>query len=818
MSSGYSQRFTTINDRRFRAVEDDQYTYTSDQSEYGDDNSDPEDSGWCPGVFKFQTKSVTSSQDVASQGIMEYADSCVAKIISLRENFDKTMSGYGFSKDPYSKKQVPLEAYNEVMKFVHDLERLFTEHVEGMPADEDEDWNKDLLKQDPKYRDDYFLWKLIESAGVRTGKLLDCFYIELQAENFPGTLQFRRFQFPDAGVRTALGPLALANVNWEEKEYEQLCAQNPANIRRDILSVTGVERKGSNSKLHVDPGADKFLEKLAPRKPTKGFWQVPTDPIKLREFEFRWMFFKTFVEALGPFEEGHDQGHMRRRQSYMDKDTDKYLTLLSGLLTALLAVDNEQHIFQKIPVQALSERCSNICRVQYGLQCGIALVALINLIVLTIAYNVSTQYLSCAHGPWNEGEVGSRSGYACLLVTICYYMLTLCVLIELFIQMVDIIVWKYEWLTLWNAIDLVLEGTSLFVVSVLFWYGQEAEAVSQICFPIVIMTRWLKFLLVFLYNDLIGRPVLPALLAALSKPSWALFSSIVMASVAATHGYLGFRVLENGQTLGWYSVWGIWRAFLRMNRVIMFQDADVDHLAGRREVLINETGTHYIDEEDSGAFELGSFAKPIEGIHLSTLAVLVIGVVLMNTYVGVLAEKYNEYNSWSYHYFHQYRAQFQVKALVRRKLWAERFNYWSDKWGLPCFSCMAKALSLKRVAFYRGRIQGAYQGMWIVGPPRYKTEVEEVAEVIDEVHEHVKDIVKESRDIETIKQDIAIMKAHILGHVPRQDPPLSAQSPYVIRPPMQAQPTAPVASTASFWPPQSTGSPQRFGSPQRRPF
>mmetsp|Transcript_47943 Transcript_47943/g.89807 ORF Transcript_47943/g.89807 Transcript_47943/m.89807 type:complete len:182 (+) Transcript_47943:2-547(+) len=122
----------------------------------------------------------------------------------------------------------------------------------------------------------------------------------------------------------------------------------------------------------------------------------------------------------------------------------------------------------------------------------------------------------------------------------------------------------------------------------------------------------------------------------------------------------------------------------------------------------------------------------------------------MNTYVGVLFDKYVEFNAHAYHYFHQYRSLFQVKALVRRKLWVKLLRQILSLCVEDHHPLMERFASLNRPPRYKGELsekRGYTQGLWIVGPAQEKGEIEELDVKMDSLMDDVEDIKKQMADV-----------------------------------------------------------------------
>lgn len=620
---------------------------------------------------EFAAKRSTARGTIDSN--FERADTFVSKIIELRRQYDKEIAR--------STNGMIMVNSSLMLKelFLNPVEKLMDDLVEAVRGEDEE------------HVDAFDI--MIQAAGPRTLEFLECFYLTVDAQDYEGTIAHRRFQFDTRTGRMARGPL-------------QLCVKPPTGY------ILGRRER-------------KFWERLAPAKSVQPACVSILDHVKLQEFEFHWIFLDSIVHALGPYESDREE----------DPDVDsargrQCLDNIVQILRSFLKVDNDQYVFETVPARALIYRAREVVKVQFVYTLIVDVTCVLCLVFMTFMWNLHPVYMTCA---WNK-DAQSVSPSACASVFVCYVTMLICNSSHLVVLLCDILIHicegKFkEWCGFWNSFDLFLESFSIcLIVSFIFIDYSHPDA-PNFLLPIVIVTRWIKFGSYVLYFQDIGLPSLPALLAVSSTPSFAIFSIIMIVTVACTHGYLGFRVQEDGMTLGQYGLWGLLTAFMRVCRVIMLADGEPNHLAGRLESVSDEgNGTWIIDDEDEGTWGTATtFKGHLDDIEFLTWGALIIGIVLMNTYVGVLSQKYYEYESHRFHYFHQWRVQWQIRAILRRK---------------TAGRCIRRVTRLKPMQSYHG-IFPDLEGLWLVHEPRPRNESQEqkkhlagLQEDIREIHKH----------------------------------------------------------------------------------
>jgi len=684
----------------------------------GDEDSQADETQRCIGCCCESEESVLT-EDV-EEDVFEKADAIVAEVIELRHKLNRKVDERNLKtgREYLNQAKEYAEQVRQKMKEFKEFTDKFTE-PSGVSKFTSGTLDHPWLSREP-------LDVMILAAGPRTAEFLRCFYIRINAQDHKGVLAHRRFQYGGTPTKMARGPLEILDTAEQDERFFEYVAKSHPEAPKCTLN-----------------------------------WEPP----RMKEYEFRWLFLDSVVDCFGPYEEKIKHFKWNPVNYLQANDTTRGATLLQGreledkdatnldssededkdedsaadaslqvsrlrhMLSSFLKVDNDQYVFETVPAQILMLRTDQATWVQYLISFSLSAACLICLVFFTKWWNMEPDYYHCL-------ERGAVYEGSCASMYLVYGIFLVCSIIELLVLISDWAIMKSQWLTFWNLISMVLAAFTstvlLLIVSTPFVDPKENVWVL----PALNATRWMKFTLLLLYWPSIGLRAMPAILAVFSSQSCTIFSLIVMAGLASTHTYFGFRVLENGVTFGQWGLWGVWTCFMRMSRVLLFAEGDVDELAGRLEAISAEGSSTLIDAEDVGPWgEVGKFDNYIEFINLFTLLTLIFGVLLMNTYVGVLSDTYSELNAHRLHYFQAWRGQWQMQALHRRELWATK---------------MPQVGQLPPVKSWDFGGTDYRKGLWIVSAPRQVDDVRELDYKIEGIEEDIDEMKESIREIKNL--------------------------------------------------------------------
>lgn len=627
----------------------------------------------------------------------ELADPVVAEIIEARQQYDREVAKIKCKQKAFMKHPSYKGLTDELKRKVNGLITNLGEDLQGSKGPE------------------HALRMLIHAAGPRTNELLQSFAIEVNAEMYADTIAPRRFQCAEADKYFAA--------------FHMMVGRGPVDL------VLGDQR---------DADWQEFWDVLAPLHP-----EIPSESYKLKEFEFQWIFLDTFVDMFGPYNDyapGWITSHAQCRAVL-----DSTVETLAMTLRALVNVDEGQFVFETTVGRAVVKRVNQVVHCQFMTNVILSVVCLGALSIMTFMWNHDQNMMDALHkDPLNAPP-------RCYLFVFSILLQLGINLAELFSVGLDLFLYlvaasasrnRFNLQVLLSMVSVGVELMSIsYLVCMLTTHIDHPKDIWECLFlPSVIITRWGKCAVSMLYFPRIGIPTTPALFAIFSAPSLSFYLLIMVVIAGCTHTYFGFLVQENDQTFGQYGLWGVYVSLMKMARVVLFADGDLSDLAGRDELAAPDgKGDFEIDDEDDGHWgKTGSWRGHYQGLNLVLMMMLSAGVVLINTYVGVLSNKYNEYADHCLHYFYQWRAQTHLKALRQvirqKKLWA----------------ATARRV-FPQVPYYSHEERGQ-QGLWVVMSPTPEGELAGAYNRMTNLDTTVSEL---RDDISEIKRSLAAINAKL---------------------------------------------------------
>jgi len=245
-----------------------------------------------------------------------------------------------------------------------------------------------------------------------------------------------------------------------------------------------------------------------------------------------------------------------------------------------------------------------------------------------------------------------------------------------------------HYFTFWNVWTLFSEFVSSYCLCYLMIsdvYTEKVHGEKTICnynnpdqatcaflqrpvmFFIAVSNKWISLTFQMMCSDALGRTVLPAFYAVMTKDSMQFLQFLFVVVMASYHSYWSLPIPENMPTLNRTD---ITFSFIKLFKMDILGDVDMLGLEGRKETMdITKEGT---------TFEGTMGAEPESQRYHDAIIILVgvlaagVSILLMNVAIGVVSEAYTYNKSNANQIWCHYRSGYTIRMLLRHKFWDER--------------------------------------------------------------------------------------------------------------------------------------------------
>jgi len=532
------------------------------------------------------------------------------------------------------------------------------------------------------------IMNILEFGGTECGSFLELLSIRILIEDCPALFS-RRFQGHHSRMTMGRGPYSLKNVTKEAMEEKSDFLEDVTRF----LTRLAPQNHHNHSMLHR--AQTHFLH----------HWS---------EVEFHWSGCIEFVELLGPWE-GKEEGL---------EETKKRLTGRAQMLRVMLAADPDSQVFTT-PIGRIL-----LSHIMLSLRSPWITVELMSFIQL-VAISVMTYYLN-SNVDENGGDFHQKPGAE--VVTCCIWLITIIGMLQCLAQVIEVIMFcrvygsVTTYFTQWNVgcllSNIITIAVMLTITVQVTLHANGSLLGYNFIMPLVTGARCFLFIVNLLILRPLGKTVLPAFYAASSRDAVEFLWFVMIFLVALTQIYVAFPVKDDDHTLNKYGLLGGLEAFMRMLKLAVFADLDFDDLAGKIKHVDPATG----EIQTTGG--LTTHASFYNELRLFSIISATFGsMIIMNVYISVLGNSYNNFKQKSEDVLRSELAKFAQKLTLRDLYWKSLAGNF-DSWIRPGFRAVAGPGlegSFDRLSpLVNGRVQkfDTWDGLWFVGRSYEKSVVD----------------------------------------------------------------------------------------------